>query len=139
MSATRDQRRNALAALAVGASQEQAATAAQVEPRTIRRWLRTPEFRRDLDLLHDISIRQALAKLVSGLTSAVDKIAGLVETGDSDSVKLRAAEMMIANALRVREQVSVTTLLLDLDAKMKDLQSGKPNPARRGRKSEDTP
>jgi hypothetical protein len=89
-----------LAALAAGATAEEAAETAHVSARTVRRRLSDPEFARRVDHARAAMLDSALGRLSAGASSAVDTLADLQAPDRPPSVRLGAAKAMLECGLR---------------------------------------
>lgn len=70
----------------------------QVTPQTISEWKNIPEFEACINDLKTQSIEAARAQIQSLAESAVDTISELMESSESDNVRLKAALAMLAHA-----------------------------------------
>ena len=96
----------AIEALLAGSSQQEAATAAGVVDRTLRRWLTEEGFTAELNTQKSLMLASSTARLIGLLDSAVTAVAEILE-GTSDTPKkyqatqLRAAKLVIDSALKL--------------------------------------
>lgn len=106
-------------ALAGGASLTDAASLAGVSPRTVRRRLRDPAFRRRLQRLRDNLTSQAIGLLSRHAAKAVDVLAKEL---DSKNVKHRigSAKTLLQLLLRGRELVDLQDRVADLEGSDED-------------------
>ncbi len=86
----------ALAALAAGCTQKQAAEAASVDERTVRRWLPEPAFHDQLRQFRSAALEEALTVLAGGATEAARRLLALAtEPHPSGSVRLSACRTVL--------------------------------------------
>lgn len=114
----RQQRRELLVvALASGANLVDAARTVGVAERTVRRWVADPDFRdRIRDARHE-AIGSAYGRLVSSLTSAADALRDLLFS-DHAGIKLRAAQVILAETLRLRAALELEQRVHDLEQRL---------------------
>jgi hypothetical protein len=106
----------AIAALLAHSSLTAASTECKVSERTLRRWLRIPEFREALaeaerDLLDRVA--KSMTQLASSAQETLKSVLGNSEA--TDSVRIRAAVAILDHALRWREQVGLEDRLAALE------------------------
>ena len=117
---TRKQR--ALAALIRSPTREQAAKAAGVGVSTLRRWMiDDPEFRNAYRIMLTEIVQDAAAQSKQTLKAALDTITEIMEHGNSDLVRLRAATAAIDAALKIDERADVEVQLAELRKEINDL------------------
>jgi hypothetical protein len=97
--------RKALEALASGATKGQASTIADRTERTINRWISEDDrFADALRASTNASVEDASRRLAALLEDAVTALYWLVKKQDTpDHVRLRAADTIISNLVRLRE------------------------------------
>ena len=91
----------AIAALLTRPSVDEAARTIGVEPKTLRRWMRVPEFQASYLRVRREAVTQALARMQQGSGAAATVIFKLmVDANVPASVRLRAAECLFQNAIK---------------------------------------
>lgn len=105
-----------LAALAVGASQSEAAKAAGCSVRTVRRRIGDPEFRAALAVERDAVASEALAVAAGELVTTLRRLAELRDQSENLPVSLGAAKAIMAAyaALRTEHDLSDRLAALEL-------------------------
>lgn len=89
----------AVHALALGATQEHAATCAGVAPDTVARWLKLPHFRQAVRERQDGLWAETSAQLLATLAEAVDVVAQVMrDNNNPPGVRVRAALGIIDRA-----------------------------------------
>jgi hypothetical protein len=83
-------------------SVEEARKAAGVCQETVWRWMKQPAFRQELDAARERFINEALDRLKSSVTRAVDVLAETM-TGTDATLRVRAAGMVLDHFFRVKE------------------------------------
>ena len=81
---------------------EEARSLASVSKETLWRWQKQPAFRAALEAARERVISEALERLKSGITRAVDVLMEMMESADG-SLKIRAAERILEHFWRVKE------------------------------------
>ena len=107
--------RKAVEALLTTGDKSQAAELAGVKRQTVYKWLKQPDFQQSL---RDAEA-EALASLSQALARLGDKAARTLDRGmdaDSDTVSIRAADIVLQRLLQLRE-------LIDLDARVAELEA----------------
>lgn len=114
--------RAAIAALLEGNTQGGAATAAGVGRQTVSRWLNEPDFTAALREGSDAAIRAASARLAATTEHAVNNILATMTTPTTPgaAVRLRAADALLTQALKIREHADVLERLAALEAKINE-------------------
>ena len=122
MSDLNTKQRAAIAALLEGQTQATAATAAGVGRQTVSRWLNEPAFSTALRAGSDGAIRAASARLAALTEHAIGAIAATMEqpAQPGAGVKLRAADALLTQALKIREHADVLERLAALEARIND-------------------
>jgi hypothetical protein len=117
-----------LATLAAGGTYAQAAAAAGVGERTVKRWVaERPDFRQELAQLRRLALEEAATVLTLAAGEAARRLCALATEAASASVlpahtRLRACVEVLAAATRAHE-------LLDLEARISALEAkGTPRP-----------
>lgn len=109
----------ALGALAVGGGLEDAADAAGVSTVTVRRWLRMPEFREELNRVTGDIAHRAGRRLAALCDDAIGALEGVLRDKKSPKyVKARAAKDTLELALRWRESVAFEERLNRLEERL---------------------
>ena len=94
----------AIGALLVHRTQAEAAAAAGVSPRQLSRWLTEDAgFRAALAEAEAAIVDHTARRLTQATMAALDTVIRIMETGSSDSVKLRAAVSLLDTTLRWHE------------------------------------
>jgi hypothetical protein len=115
----------AIAALLTRPSVEEAARTIGVEPKTLRRWMRVPEFQAAYLQARREAVTQALARMQQGSGAAASVIFKLmVDASAPPAVRLRAAECVFDRAIRGVE-------LEDIEARLAALEQAAPQEGRR--------
>jgi len=106
--------RKAVEALLTTGDKSQAAELAGVKRQTVYKWLKRPDFQqalRDAEAEALKSLSQALTRLGSKAADTLDKSMD----AESETVRLRAADIVLGRLLQLRE-------LIDLDARVAELE-----------------
>ena len=98
----RDADQALVAALAAGATKQEAARLAGVGERTIYRRLEDPDFRRRVDQARSELVTQAVGRLADASAAAVTTLRALLGA-DSESVRLGACRAILDLGLKLRE------------------------------------
>jgi transposase len=88
------------AKLAFGQSLRAAAAELGISEVTAQRRLRDPRFRERVQEIRRRAVDDAIGQMVSAMTLAVSKLRHLVESGEKESIQLRAAMGLLDLALR---------------------------------------
>src|SRR4051794_13806007 len=96
-----------IAALAGGATYDDAARQANVSERTVRRRLGEPAFKRQVDDARAEMLAQAVARLTSASTAAVETLRALLNS-ELDFARLAAARSILEIGLKMREQLDLS-------------------------------
>lgn len=108
--------RRAIEALLAERNVREAAAAAGIGERTLHRYLTEPQFRQALTSAEGDLIDSATRRLLSLHESAIDTFSDLLEAeGTSDTIKLRAAQAVLDNILKLRELRNVEARLEALE------------------------
>src|SRR5262245_29045261 len=91
-----------IAALASGATLEQAARSANVNPRTVARRRADPQFTRRVDELRRSMVTDAAGRLASAMSAAADKLKALLAS-PSEGIQLRSAVAILEQSVRLAE------------------------------------
>lgn len=109
-----------IAALAAGKTVADAAQAAGVCPRTVRRRRSDPAFAARVRRARGELLGEATGKLVGGLAAAVLVLQQLL-VDDDPAIRLKAADKLLTHAMRASE-------LVDLEARVAELERGEEDP-----------
>jgi len=111
--------RRALGALLTERDVKAAAKRAKVGYRTLCRWLTEEPFRRALVEAEGQVIDQATRRLVGLADRAIETLRELLDSPTAkDSIRLRAAQSVLDNLLRLRELVALDARVSELEARM---------------------
>jgi hypothetical protein len=107
----------AIRALLVCPGVPEAAELTGLGERTIYRWLKNPDFRRQLADAERAILEDAQRRLLQLQTPAIDALAALLDP-DADTaagVQLRAVELTLSHVLKLREAIEIETRLEALE------------------------
>lgn len=104
-----------LAALAAGQTTTQAAEAAGVNPRTVRRWLEDDEFRDQVAQLRRDMLTGTVGQLTDAATQAVATLRDML-SANSEQVRVSAARAILSALVVVRESVDLEQRIDALEA-----------------------
>ena len=105
-----------VAALAAGTTNQEAATAAGVGERTVRRRLEDPSFRRQVSDARSALLEQAVSRMAGATTEAADTLRSLLKA-ESENVRHAAAKTLL-------DLTSKGIELLDLAERIAQLERG---------------
>jgi len=105
-----------IARLAAGATFTEAAKAAGVDERTVRRRWAEPEFRREVSAVRGELISSAVGRLSRHATKAVDVLAELMESAESETVRLSAARAVLTQVQELRSHTELEDRIAALEA-----------------------
>lgn len=108
-------RTKAALALAHGATTDEAGQTAGVTGRTVRRWREEPAFRAEVTQLRREMLDDVLGQLGGAAVEAVKTLRAALDE-QSAGVRVRAASVLLASLLTVREAVDVEERLAALEA-----------------------
>lgn len=109
----------AIAAMLTARTIGEVAAAAGVSERTINRWQQDPLFRTELTQAEGAAIDGAVRKLIVLQTHAIATVASVMaDETQLASVRLRAAQTVLENVLRLRELRNVEARLAALENKL---------------------
>ena len=112
-------RRNAdaalIAALATGATREEAAVAAGVSERTVYRRCDDPEFTSRVEDAQQDLISRSTARLGAATGQAIETLVDLLDAAQPPSVRLGAARAVLDSAMRWREAEEIELRLAALE------------------------
>lgn len=104
-------------ALASGKTIKDVAAVAGVSETTAKRRMKADGFRRRVQQARAEMVASAAGKLASSMTQAADTLVSLLSDPDSN-VRLKAADKVLAHAMRAAE-------LVDLEQRVQDLEKGR--------------
>jgi uncharacterized membrane protein len=104
-----------LAAMLTSPTLAAAAARANVNPKTLARWLAIPTFAAELKAQQALVIDAAAGRLVQGMAQALDTLADLMTTGESESVRKAAASEWLNLCMTIREQTDLERRLTNLE------------------------
>ena len=91
---------------------------ARGQARTGYEWSKKPSFRRLVDELRHRVVDRAIGKMTKNLNKAVDTIIRLMKDGQSDSVKLGAARLLIEKLIDVQSHSELEVELRQLNERL---------------------
>lgn len=94
-----------------------------VPARTARDWATKPEFKAKVSAIRDEFVDAVVGEMKADLKKARAKISSLIETADSDSVKLAAARAMISDMISLANHADQARQLVELRAEVDALKS----------------
>jgi len=96
--------RAALESLATGATQREAAEAAGVKERAVRRYVADPHFVAALRAAQDAALGETVRRMASGTRGALDVLTAIMDDKTiAAGVRLRAADLWLQHTWRARE------------------------------------
>jgi hypothetical protein len=107
-----------LAALACGATADQAGAKAGVSARTVRRRLRTSAFRRKLNRLRSELQMRTADQLSAASTEAVRTMIQLMQPANPPNTRLGAARAVVELGMKSREHADLSIRLGELEQRM---------------------
>lgn len=102
-------------ALAQGQTTSQAATAAGVSSRTVRRWLEDPDFRQGVADSRTELLQLAVGRLAAAATKAVDTLIDALDS-DRDMARVQAAKVLLDATLALRESLDLEQRIAAIEA-----------------------
>jgi hypothetical protein len=106
----------AVAALLTQRNIEEAAKSAGISARTLMRWLKLPEFQKAYREARRAAYSQAVARLQQGAAAAATTLLKvMVDQGTPASVKVRAAECIMAHSSKAIEIEDIEARVTDLE------------------------
>ena len=106
-----------MVALAGGATFKDAAEQAGINERTARRWMDAPAFRKQVDDTRAEMLAQAVAKLTSASTAAVETLQALLSS-EMDFARLAAARTILEVGMKLREQHDLAERVAALEERL---------------------
>lgn len=110
----------AIAELMVTRKIEDAASNSGVGFRTLTRWLTLPIFKQGIKEAQTDMLSGATMRMVSQIDGALDTIVSIMRTGDSDTVRLRAADMLIGRLIEFRNITDIEERLTKLESEVQN-------------------
>ena len=111
-------KQRAIETLATSGNVAEAARAANVSRKTLYRWLRQSDFTEALEVAAQESLANLSRELVCLGAQAVTALEGaMTDTEAATSTKVRAADVVLARLLQLRELVSIELRLAALEKK----------------------
>jgi hypothetical protein len=112
--------RKAIAALLTSATQIEAAQLTGIKARTLQRWLKEPAFAGELKKQEGEALAAVTRQLVVMASASLETIRQVLTDGQvAPGVRLRAAEAVLANLLKIRELVDLEDRVTTLEGKVK--------------------
>ena len=105
----------AIAALLAHRTIEEAAKGIGISSRTIYRWLESNEFRQALLQAEGRVVDEAARRLIGDKDVALDTLAELMESAESESVRRQAASNWLEQLIRIRELRNIEKRLSALE------------------------
>jgi hypothetical protein len=115
-------------ALAQGVSVTAWARARDVPRSTVYKWASEREVRKTVDACRRRMLDRAIGKLTKRSTWVVDRIAGIAEEAESESVRLRALRSMLSEMMAISKYSALEGRVADVEDKF-DAQTGDANQA----------
>lgn len=114
-------KQRAIEVLSSSGNVAEAARAASVSRKTLYRWLRQPDFVEVLEAAAQESLANLSRELVRLGTQAVNTLEGAMSDAEAATgTKVRAADVVLARLLQLREMVSIEARLAALERKIND-------------------
>ena len=106
----------ALAALLTHHTQEEAAEAAGISPKTLRRYLKEPEFQESYRAMFAGLVTDATRKAQSSLTPALDTLREIaVDRKQGSNARIQASRVLLEYGLRLTEVSDIMEQLQELE------------------------
>lgn len=120
MDELKPKQQQAIAAILSSGSITEAANQAGLNERTIYRWMTQDDFRAALYSEEDRVIDIAIRRLLNLSDKAINTFEELLgKEAANDNVKLRAAQLVIDNLIRLRELQTIDARLSELEEKVR--------------------
>ena len=119
MNAAERIRRTVIAVIAAGGTIHDAATTAGTDAGTVQTWMADPVFADALDAARERAFHAATARLKSGTGIAVARLLAMVND-KSSTAALRACEMVITLALKIRDADDIEKRLDEIENRLAD-------------------
>ncbi|MGB9798528.1 MAG: hypothetical protein ACPLUL_00325 [Thermanaerothrix sp.] len=110
-----------LQALLTSKSAREAAQKAGIGEKTAYRWLRQPAFREALQEAESGLLEEAMRRLLSMQSGALDALSDLVSDRRLPGARLAAAKAILDTALRFRNAVELEARLAELEEQVKQV------------------
>jgi hypothetical protein len=114
-----------LAALACGATMDQAGAKAGVSGRTVRRRLSQPGFRRKLNKFRSEMQLRTADQLSAASTEAVRTLVQLLNSASPPNTRLGAARSVVELGMKSREHADLSVRLGELEQRLAEQQSSR--------------
>lgn len=115
------EQQKALEALASGATKQQAAMIAGRTLRTLERWYHDPAFQAALREVTGAAVEDAARRTATTLNQALTVLLVLMGSKDAPpAVRLRAADLIIVHAVKMRELSELEERLTKLEVRLAD-------------------
>jgi hypothetical protein len=85
---------------------------------TAYRWYRSPEIKAKVAEYRRRAVDRAIGRMAKNLGKAVSRIIDLIETGQTDAVKLSAAKTLVDKLIAVQNHAELTAELKDLNKRL---------------------
>jgi hypothetical protein len=109
----------AIKALLTAANQQEAAAAAGIGYRTLCRWLaEDSNFQAALTEAEGALLRDIQRELLKHSTAAVLVMAAIMESSDTDSTRLRAAQLLLEYANKIRQAAVTEDRMAEIESKL---------------------
>ncbi len=105
-------------ALGSGKNQKDAALNAGLSPRTVARWLETPEFRVRVSAYREQILETQASRLGVVMSEAVDTLSELMQRSSPPAVRLGAARAVLEQSIKLREVLSIEKRLVELEERL---------------------
>ena len=116
----------AVDALLAGKTATEAASAAGVDPRTLRRWQALPVFSQAVDEGQKRLLDDLVHRLTDLSSLAVDVIEGILLSGAQPNVRLQAASRVLEHLLRMRDSVTFEARLAEVERRLAEVDHAEP-------------
>ena len=107
--------RAAIAALIAGANHQEAAAKAGVHGNRIGEWLKDPVFVQGLRDAEALALEAVSRDLLALASKARDAIESVLDGNAADSIKLRAADVVLTKLLAIRELATLEARITNLE------------------------
>jgi len=115
----------AIAALLSHRSVDDAASAINVAPKTLHRWLQLPEFQAEFRKARRNVFSQSVARLQQASSAAVSTLLKvMVDANSPASSRVRAAETVLSQAAKAIELEDIEARVMELERSAQSLKSG---------------
>ena len=107
--------RAAIAALIAGCNHQEAAAKAGVHGNRITEWMREPDFLQALRDAEALALEAVSRDLLALASKARDAIESVLDGNAADSIKLRAADVVLTKLLAIRELATLEARITNLE------------------------